>query len=135
MHGMGNLPLGRRRRNQIPWFHNPRIAKVATNILWGARRRALARSVVVASSDYMKLLPDSIKEWIPNTMVSLGTDGFGMSETREALRDHFEVDERWVVLATLTALKKDGLVKAADIKKAMKALDINVDKRDPMPLV
>jgi pyruvate dehydrogenase E1 component len=88
--------------------------------------------VFVASSDYVKALPDSISKWVPRPMISLGTDGFGRSESREALRDFFEVDAKHVVLATLFALMKDGKIKSAVVEKAMKDLGINPEKRNPM---
>ncbi len=63
-----------------------------------------AQGVFVAASDYMKVLPESIAQWIPRPIVSLGTDGFGRSENRASLRDFFEVDAKHIVLATLSAL-------------------------------
>ena len=63
-----------------------------------------APGVLVAASDYMKVLPESIAQWLPRPLVALGTDGFGRSESRAALRDFFEVDAKHIVLATLTAL-------------------------------
>ncbi len=89
-------------------------------------------SVVVAASDYVKTLPDSIAPWFENTMISLGTDGFGRSETREALRDHFEVDARFVVLAALSALFRQGDFEAEAVEQAMRDLSIDPDKLDPM---
>jgi pyruvate dehydrogenase E1 component len=88
--------------------------------------------VFVASSDYMKLLPDSIAKWVPGRLYSLGTDGFGRSETRPALRDFFEVDHRFVVLATLTALAEEKKIKPDVVKKAIKDLNINPDKLNPL---
>ncbi|MCC6550549.1 MAG: pyruvate dehydrogenase (acetyl-transferring), homodimeric type [Ignavibacteriaceae bacterium] len=87
--------------------------------------------VFVASSDYMKALPDSVSKWLPKEMVSLGTDGFGRSEGRKELRDFFEVDHRYVALGALYALAKEGRYKMADVKKAMKNLDINPEKLNP----
>jgi len=63
--------------------------------------------------------------------VSLGTDGFGSSEGRKELRDFFEVDHRYVALGALYALAKEGRYKMADVKKAMKDLDINPEKLNP----
>ncbi len=71
-----------------------------------------APGVLVAASDYMKVLPEAIAQWMPRTLVALGTDGFGRSENREALRDFFEVDAKHIVLATLNALAKDKQIKA-----------------------
>jgi pyruvate dehydrogenase E1 component len=88
--------------------------------------------VFVASSDYVKALPDSIAKWFPRTLYSLGTDGFGRSGSRKALRDFFEVDYRHVVYATLGALVKEGKIKDTVFKKAKKDLEINPDKLNPM---
>ena len=65
------------------------------------------RAPIVAASDYLKVLPDLIDRWLPRPLVSLGTDGFGRSESRAALRNHFEVDSRFVTVATLAALARD----------------------------
>lgn len=88
--------------------------------------------VFVASSDYMKSLPDSIAKWLPNRLVSLGTDGFGRSESREALRDFFEVDHRYITVAALYALAQEGKIKMSAVKKAMDELQIKSDKLNPM---
>ncbi len=90
------------------------------------------QGVIVAASDYVKTLPDSIAKWLPNRLHSLGTDGFGRSEGRTGLRDFFEVDAKHIVVAALYALYKDGKYKLTDLKKAMKEQDINVDKLNPM---
>ncbi|MCH7814593.1 MAG: pyruvate dehydrogenase (acetyl-transferring), homodimeric type, partial [Planctomycetes bacterium] len=87
---------------------------------------------VVAVTDYMKAIPDQVARWIPGGLSTLGTDGFGRSESRPALRDYFEVDARFIVFATLSALAEQGEVKPAGLKKAMKDLDIDPAKADPM---
>src|SRR5690606_27912793 len=86
----------------------------------------------IAASDYMKILPDGLSKWVPGGIHSLGTDGFGRSESREALRDHFEVDARFVVLATLNALLLEGKIGADVVKRAIKQLKISVNKPNPM---
>ena len=91
-----------------------------------------APGVVVAASDYIKLLPDGLARWVPQTMLSLGTDGFGRSESREALRDFFEVDARFIALATLTGLAREGKVKEEVLKKAIKKLEIEPEKANPL---
>ena len=88
--------------------------------------------VFVASSDYVKALPDSVAKWFPCRLYSLGTDGFGRSESREALRDFFEVDAKHIVFATLTALFKEGKIQDKNLDKAAKELGINPNKRNPM---
>ena len=88
--------------------------------------------VFVAASDYVKAMPDSISQWLPRPLVSLGTDGFGRSEGRAALRDFFEVDARYVTLATLVALLRDKKIKADLVQRAIKELEINPDKAHPV---
>ncbi|MDP3684269.1 MAG: pyruvate dehydrogenase (acetyl-transferring), homodimeric type, partial [Ignavibacteria bacterium] len=88
--------------------------------------------VIVASSDYVKTLPDSISKWLPKQIVSLGTDGFGRSEARPELRDFFEVDARYIVVGALFALAKEGKMKMAQVEKAIKELEINPEKLNPM---
>jgi pyruvate dehydrogenase E1 component len=88
--------------------------------------------VFVAASDYVKTLPDSIGKWFPRQLFSLGTDGFGRSEGRAELRDFFEVDAKHIVLATLYALYKEGKIKQPVIEKAIKDLEINPEKLNPL---
>jgi pyruvate dehydrogenase E1 component len=87
--------------------------------------------VYVMASDYVKALPESIARWFPNPPVALGTDGFGRSESREALRDHFEVDARFIVLGALGALAREGEIDVAVVTKAMKDLKIDPEKANP----
>jgi pyruvate dehydrogenase E1 component len=84
--------------------------------------------VFVAASDYVKALPDSISKWFPRPLMSLGTDGFGRSESREALRDFFEVDARHIAFGVLYSLAREKKLKPAQLAKAMKALNIDPDK-------
>ena len=90
-----------------------------------------APGVLVAASDYLKVLPDAIDRWLPRPLHSLGTDGFGRSETRPALRDFFEVDARFIVLATLHALMQEKQVDAKLVAQAIKDLGIDPEKLDP----
>jgi pyruvate dehydrogenase E1 component len=90
-----------------------------------------APGVFVAASDYLKVLPDSIDRWMPRRMRSLGTDGFGRSEDRQALRNFFEVDAKFVAIATLAELLKEGQIDAKVVQKAIKDLGVDVDKKDP----
>lgn len=91
-----------------------------------------APGIFVASCDYVKTLPDSIARWLPGPLHSLGTNGFGRSETREALRDFFEVDARYVTLATLNKLAQQNDIKKEVVSKALKALDIDPEKLNPL---
>ena len=90
-----------------------------------------APGVFIAASDYVKVLPDSIDRWLPRPLVSLGTDGFGRSENRPHLRDFFEVDHRFVVAATLSALAREKKIEASVAEKALKTLNINPEKANP----
>jgi pyruvate dehydrogenase E1 component len=90
-----------------------------------------APGVFVAASDYVKGLPDAIDRWLPRPLTALGTDGFGRSENRAGLREFFEVDARYVVIATLAALAREGRVPAAAVEQAMKAFSINPEKANP----
>jgi pyruvate dehydrogenase E1 component len=92
---------------------------------------ANTQGVIVAASDYVKALPDSIGRWCPRPIVSLGTDGFGRSDSRAALRDFFEVDARFIVLATLSALVREKKLRSEVVEKAIKDLDINPKKANP----
>jgi pyruvate dehydrogenase E1 component len=88
--------------------------------------------VFVAASDYMKILPDSIVRWSPKPIASLGTDGFGRSESRQALRDFFEVDYRYVTLAALQSLAKEGDIDSDTLSGAMEELEVDPAKANPM---
>jgi pyruvate dehydrogenase E1 component len=85
----------------------------------------------IAASDYMKVLPESLGKWVPGQLVSLGTDGFGRSESRVALRDFFEVDAKHIVLATLGALARENKIGTDVVKRAIQELGINPDKANP----
>ena len=87
--------------------------------------------VYVAASDYVKALPESISQWFPLPLMALGTDGFGRSESRASLRDFFEVDAKHIVVATLTALLRDGKVKADAVQRAIKDLGVDANKPNP----
>jgi len=91
-----------------------------------------APGVLVAASDYLKTLPNMISKWMPRRLASLGTDGFGRSEGRASLRDFFEVDSRFITLATLHELYSDGKIERSVVDKAIKDLGINPDKSNPV---
>jgi pyruvate dehydrogenase E1 component len=91
-----------------------------------------APGVLVAASDYLKALPNMVSKWMPRRLASLGTDGFGRSEGRASLRDFFEVDARFITLATLHELYSDGKIERSVVDKAIKELGINPDKSNPV---
>jgi pyruvate dehydrogenase E1 component len=86
----------------------------------------------VAASDYIKLVPDMISRWVPGGLYCLGTDGFGRSETREALRRFFEVDAECIAIAVLHQLAQRDVIKPAVVKKAIKDLGVDAEKADPV---
>ncbi len=89
---------------------------------------------VIAATDYLKALPLTIAEWVPSRMIALGTDGFGRSDGRESLRDFFEVDARHIALAALYSLEIEGHVDKKKVKRAIKNMEINTEKIDPVLL-
>jgi pyruvate dehydrogenase E1 component len=93
-----------------------------------------AAGPVVASTDYMKAYAEQIRPFIPKgrSYRVLGTDGFGRSDFRNKLREHFEVNRHYIVLAALKALADDGAVPAAKVAEAIKKYGINADKINPL---
>jgi pyruvate dehydrogenase E1 component len=89
----------------------------------------------IAVSDYMRIVPDQIAKWVPGGLTTLGTDGFGRSDTRARLRRFFEVDAECTVLATLHALAQRGEVDPALVARAIKDLNVDPEKRFPQILV
>jgi len=90
------------------------------------------KGVFVAATDYLKALPAMISKWIPGTYEILGTDGFGRSDGREQLRNFFEVDHRYIALAALNGLMKDGCLNSEVVNKAIKALNLDPEKPNPV---
>jgi len=86
---------------------------------------------VVSSTDYMKTYSDQVREYVPATFTALGTDGFGRSDTREKLREFFEVDRRYVTIAALHSLAKDGKMDSVTVAKAVQQYGIDPDKPNP----
>jgi pyruvate dehydrogenase E1 component len=90
-----------------------------------------AKGPIIATSDYMKSVPDVLSPWLPSRLVTLGTDGFGRSDNREHLRRHFEVNAESIVGATLSKLARDGKFKPKAAQKAMLELGLDVEAADP----
>jgi pyruvate dehydrogenase E1 component len=86
---------------------------------------------VIAATDYMRIVPDQIRQWVGGRYVTLGTDGYGRSDSRAALRKHFEVDRNYIVVAALKSLADDGKVDQKTVAGAMKKL--GVDPSKPVP--
>ncbi|KTD35657.1 pyruvate dehydrogenase E1 component oxidoreductase protein AceE [Legionella moravica] len=87
---------------------------------------------VIAATDYMRIYADQIRPYVPNRYVTLGTDGYGRSDTRERLRHFFEVDAKFIVLAALNALVAEGAIDKSKVADAIKRYSINPDKLDPV---
>ena len=117
--------LDAERWNRLHPGAKPRLSYIEQSL-------AKERGVYVMASDYVKALPESIARWFPNPPVSLGTDGFGRSETREALRDHFEVDYRFIALGALSALAREGQIECDVVVQAMQ--DLAIDPARPNPI-
>ncbi len=88
-------------------------------------------SPIIASTDYMKSFAEQIAVFLPNKFVALGTDGFGRSDSREALRDFFEVDRRYVVIAALKALSDEGKLPTKTVAEAVKKYKLDANKPNP----
>jgi pyruvate dehydrogenase E1 component len=87
---------------------------------------------IVAATDYMRAFPDQIRPYVRRRFVTLGTDGFGRSDSREALRRFFEVDRHYVTLAALKALADDGVIPASKAAEAIRKYGIDADRPNPV---
>jgi pyruvate dehydrogenase E1 component len=95
------------------------------------RLLAATKGPVVAVTDFMAMVPDQIARWVPRRLVTLGTDGFGRSDTREALRRFFETDTAAVTVATLSALSESGELEPALVGDAIEHLGVDPDIAPP----
>jgi pyruvate dehydrogenase E1 component len=86
---------------------------------------------VVAVSDFVKALPDGLARYVPQPYITLGTDGFGYSDVRPALRRHFEVDAAHIAVAVLDGLAQQGDLKGEVVDEAIRRYDIDPDAPDP----
>ena len=114
------------RWNRLNPGEKPRVPYVS-------RCLADSQGVLVAASDYLKTLPNMIAKWMPRRLAALGTDGFGRSEGRTSLRDFFEVDAKFIVLATLHELSADGKIDAKIVDQAIG--DLGIVKGKPNPVI
>jgi pyruvate dehydrogenase E1 component len=95
------------------------------------RRLADVGGPVIAVTDFMKLVPDQVAQWVPGRFVTLGTDGFGRSDSRQALRKFFEIDAGSIVASTLWALANDALVPRSAVLDAFARYGIDPETPDP----
>jgi pyruvate dehydrogenase E1 component len=86
---------------------------------------------VIAATDYMRTFADQIRAWVPARYVTLGTDGFGRSETRARLRQFFEVNRHYVAVAALKALADEGAVPASKVAEAIHKYEIDPERPNP----
>jgi pyruvate dehydrogenase E1 component len=86
---------------------------------------------LVAVTDFVKAVPDQISRWVPQPFIPLGTDGYGLSDTRTALRKHFEVNAAHIVVATLQGLAQQGALTSDVVAAALHHYDIDADAPDP----
>ena len=87
---------------------------------------------IIAATDYMRSVPDQIRQWVAGNYVTLGTDGYGRSDSRAQLRKHFEVDRHYIVLAALRALADEGKIDRATAAAAIERYAIDAGKPDPL---
>ncbi|MCP5110165.1 MAG: pyruvate dehydrogenase (acetyl-transferring), homodimeric type, partial [bacterium] len=91
-----------------------------------------ANGPIVAASDYMKIVADQVAPWLGGRLTSLGTDGFGRSDNRQHLRQHFEVSAEAIAAAALSGLARAGKFDAAQAAAALEDLGIDPDSPDPV---
>jgi pyruvate dehydrogenase E1 component len=91
-----------------------------------------AKGPVIASTDYMRNYAEQVRKYIPNRYEVLGTDGFGRSDSRAALRDFFEVDANYVTIASLKALVDEGQMDASVVAEAINKYGVDISKPNPM---
>lgn len=89
------------------------------------------KSPVIASTDYIRAYVEPLREFIDGELTTLGTDGFGRSDSREQLRRFFEIDRNYVVIAALNGLAKQGVINAKEVSEAIVKLNIDADKVNP----
>ena len=98
---------------------------------WVGQCLAAAAGPVIAATDYLRAVPDLIRAWVPRRYVTLGTDGYGRSDTRARLRDYFEVSRHHVVIAALHALAEEGQVTRATVGEAITRYGIDAARANP----
>ena len=87
--------------------------------------------ITIAATDHMRAVPDMIKSWVPGKYVTLGTDGFGRSDTRENLRKFFEIDADYIAAAAISTMLTQGKITEAKAKSALKTLDFDAEAPNP----
>ena len=116
--------LDTERWNRLHPEAEPRIPLVT-------QRLSTSHGPIIATTDYLTLVPDQIARWVPREMLVLGTDGYGRSDTREALRRFFEVDAAHVVVAVLSGLAREGKIDFSAVKDAINHYQIDTERVNP----
>jgi pyruvate dehydrogenase E1 component len=119
-----NEALASERWNRLHPGEPPRVPFVT-------RALESAPGPVIAATDYLKAVPDLVARWIPRSFTPLGTDGFGRSDTREALRRHFEIDAEHIAVAALAALAQQGQAQPAVVAQAIRDFRIDPESMEP----
>ena len=112
------------RWNRLHPTEAPRVAPVTAKLESSA-------GPIVAVSDFMMIVPDQVSRWSPRSFTPLGTDGFGRSDTREALRRFFEIDMPHVVLAVLDGLVRDGELESSVVADAIARYGLDTERANP----
>lgn len=112
--------------------HNMLNPEAEPQVSWVEKQLAGRQGPVIAATDYMKVYSDQIRDFVPGTYITLGTDGFGRSDTRAKLREFFEVDRYFIVIAALNGLVKDGEIERSVVTKALKKYNIDGEKANPV---
>ena len=113
------------RWNMLHPLETPRLSHVEEKL-------ASTSGPVIAATDYIKLFAEQIRPFVKRTYVTLGTDGFGRSDTRAKLRHHFEVCHHWIVLAALKALADDGAIPREKVAAALVKYELDPNKPNPL---
>jgi pyruvate dehydrogenase E1 component len=122
------------RDGQAAERHNLLHPTAAPQVPFIAQQLGAAGGAVIASTDYMKNYAEQVRAFIPKgqTFKVLGTDGFGRSDFRSKLREHFEINRHYIVVAALKALAEDGVLPAAKVAEAIAQYGIKADKINPL---
>jgi len=113
------------RWNMLHPLETPRMSHVETCL-------AATSGPVIAATDYVRLYAEQIRPFVPRCYVTLGTDGYGRSDTREALRHFFEVDRHWVTVAALKALADEGMLPHEKVAEAIGKYGLDTNKPNPL---
>jgi pyruvate dehydrogenase E1 component len=109
--------------NHLHPLETPKVA-------WVTEQLHAVKGAIVAASDYMRIVSEQIRAFLPQGLpyICLGTDGFGRSDSREKLREHFQVNRYFIVIAALNALADDGVISHSVVQDALERFEIDAEK-------